>query len=131
MDSELSGMKIEKLNENNFHVWKVKIRTVLSIRELEIHLDAESSPIETESNYNDWWPNDSKARSFIGLSLSTNHLESRCQQEEQHHNDRDQQSIEKSKAVALIAKRSCGRGDCVHCRKHNDSSKYWKKFIHL
>ena len=237
MDSELSGIKIEKLNDSNFHIWKVKIQIVLSIRELEKNLEAKSTPAQTAPNYRDWWRSDAKARAFIGLSLSNNHLEqvqhsksakemwksvcdiyekhtllnqltarrrfytaamkesdkildfaarirhhssvlksmgttvndqdmamtflsglpdrfdvlisaldaisddkdkftfdfvvSRCQLEEQRHTDRDQQSMEKSEAAALISKRSRGRGNCIHYGKHDDSSKCWKKFPYL
>ncbi len=237
MDSGTASIKIEKLNENNFHIWKVKIRMILSIRELENHIDDTNSPAETEPGYAEWLRNDSKARAFIGLSLSDNHLEKvqhaltakdmwtcicdiyekhtllnqltarrrfytasmkesdkvldfsarvrlhaaslksmgnevtdqdmamtflsglpnrfdvlisaldamsvdeqkftfdfvvgRCQQEEQRHVDRDQKSIAKSEAAALLARKGKSKGDCIHCGKHNDSSKCWKKFPHL
>ena len=75
MDSESASIRIEKLNENNFHIWKVKIRMVLCIRELEQYLSDDKPPPETDSKYQEWIRNDSKARAFIGLSLTNNHLE--------------------------------------------------------
>ncbi len=75
MDSELSSIKIEKLNENNFHIWKVKMRMVLSIKELETHLHDDNPPATPDPSFKEWIRNDGKARAFIGLSLSNNHLE--------------------------------------------------------
>lgn len=47
---------------------------------------------------------------------------SRCQQEEQRHSDRDQQSFKKAEATALLTRKVRGKGDCVYCGNHKDSS---------
>lgn len=237
MESEQASIKIEKLHDSNFHIWKVKIRMVLSIRELDHYLDDDNPPTRTDPNYSDWLKKDKKARAFIGLSLSNNQFEqvqhassardmwkgvcdifekhtllnllaarrkfytttmkenekvlefsarvrqhastlksmgvevgdddmamtllsgltsrydglisaldaisddqekftyqfvvSRCQQEEQRHLQRDMEVMSKSETAALIARKTKPRGDCVHCGKHNNSNKCWKKFPHL
>ncbi len=75
MDSESSNFKIEKLNDQNFHVWKVKVRMLLSIKELDEHLDDSSPPEENNPKYHEWKKKDKKARAFIGLTLSNRHFE--------------------------------------------------------
>ena len=56
---------------------------------------------------------------------------SRCQQEEQRHIHRDQESIMKTETAALLATKGRPKGNCIHCGKHNDSSKCWRKYPHL
>lgn len=75
MDSESGSIKIEKLNDTNFHIWKVKIRMLLSIRELDQYLDDIQPPAVSDPIYKKWSTNDKKATAFIVLSLSTGHFE--------------------------------------------------------
>ena len=75
MESESSSIKIEKLNDSNFHIWKVKIKMVLSLRELDYLLDGGTLPTAKNSNYVSWIIKDKKARAIIGLSLSNSHFE--------------------------------------------------------
>ena len=56
---------------------------------------------------------------------------SRCKQEEHRHNQRDLRSLAESEAAALLASRGKSKGDCVHCGKHNNSNKCWRKFPHV
>eukprot|EP00171_Calliarthron_tuberculosum_P013213 IDg13213t1 len=34
--SEAGGLRVEKLNETNFHTWKTSIKLLLSVRELKL-----------------------------------------------------------------------------------------------
>lgn len=56
---------------------------------------------------------------------------SRCQQEEQRHAQRDQDTAQKTETAALLAARTRPKGDCEHCGKHNDSSRCYFKYPHL
>ena len=56
-------------------------------------------------------------------------VKSRCQQEEQRHIKRDEDTHKRSESAALLATRS--KEKCVHCGKHYDSSKCFKKYPHL
>ena len=42
----LGGFKIEKLGDDNFHVWKQKVELVLAFRELEDHITEHDLPVE-------------------------------------------------------------------------------------
>lgn len=74
MESERSGISIEKLRDDNFHTWKKRIRFVLSIRELDEFVD-EDPPNESSPEYKSWLKRDKKAQAVIGLSLTDTHLE--------------------------------------------------------
>ena len=74
MDSIASGIKIDKLNDSNFHAWKQKIQLLLSLRELDRFVE-EDPPARDSDEYPDWRKNDRKAMAIIGLSLSDAHLE--------------------------------------------------------
>ena len=56
-------------------------------------------------------------------------VKSRCQQEEQRHIKRDEDTHKKSESAALLATRS--KEKCEHCGKHYDSNKCYKKYPHL
>jgi hypothetical protein len=73
MESEHSSNKIEKLNSNNYHSWKIRIQHVLTLKDLEDFL-VEDSPTDT-SNASTWIKKDKKAQAIIGLSLSDELLE--------------------------------------------------------
>ena len=75
MDLEKSNIKIDKLNNSNFHVWKVKIRMVLCIRELDQFIDEESPPTESNTKYPELIRKDKKAHAYIGLSLCNSDFE--------------------------------------------------------
>eukprot|EP00737_Agarophyton_chilense_P003002 gb/GEZJ01003471.1/.p1 GENE.gb/GEZJ01003471.1/~~gb/GEZJ01003471.1/.p1 ORF type:complete len:730 (-),score=111.20 gb/GEZJ01003471.1/:63-2252(-) len=72
MDS-FSGVKIEKLVEDNFHVWKQKIELLLALKDLDGHLDSVRPTDEDELST--WKKKDAKARAIIGLTLSDEHLD--------------------------------------------------------
>eukprot|EP00171_Calliarthron_tuberculosum_P002491 IDg2491t1 len=48
--SDAGGIKVEKLNETNFHTWKTRIKLLLSVRELKAHIE-EDSPERDASSY--------------------------------------------------------------------------------
>ncbi len=75
METESSSIKIEKLYDSNFHIWKVKIKMVLSLRELDNLLDENNPPNPDHASYAAWIVKDKKARAPIGLSLSNSHFE--------------------------------------------------------
>ena len=41
MDESSSGVRIEKLNDSNYHAWKRKIQLVLSLRDLDDYIHEE------------------------------------------------------------------------------------------
>ncbi len=237
MESESNNLKIEKLNDTNFHLWKVKMRMILSIKELDEFIDSKKIPSPNDNAYIEWNRKDKKARAFIGLSLSNRHFEqvqhaatasemwnqvcniyekqtllnrlsarrrfysatmdetekllefagrirqyastlksmgvdvedqdmamtmlsglptrfdmlisaldaisddntkftfdfvvSRAQQEELRHLERLNQSVTKNDNAALLATRQKSKGDCIHCGRHNNSSKCWRKYPEL
>lgn len=74
MESGLGAVKVDKLNDSNFHSWKQKIQLLLSLRELDDFIHDDPPSIDSD-NYRDWCKNDRKAMAHIGLSLSDHHLE--------------------------------------------------------
>ena len=72
MDESSTSVKIEKLNDNNFHIWKQKIQLHLALRDLDQYID--SNPPTEEKELEIWNRGDRKARAIIGLSLSDEHL---------------------------------------------------------
>ena len=72
-DQNTSSIKIEKLNDNNFHAWKRKIQLVLALRDLDQYIDDDRPDGDAEQK--SWDKGDRKAQAIIGLSLSDEHLE--------------------------------------------------------
>lgn len=72
MDS-FGGIKIEKLGEDNFHVWKQKVELLLALKDLDDHL--ESTRPTDDDELSAWKKKDAKARAVIGLSISDEHLD--------------------------------------------------------
>ena len=68
------GFKIEKLGDDNFHVWKQKVELVLAFRELEDHITEHELP-SAPDKLREWKRRDAKARAVIGLTLSDDHLD--------------------------------------------------------
>ena len=68
-----SGVKIEKLGEDNFHVWKQKVELLLALKDLDEHLES-TRPTDGEE-LSAWKKKDAKARAVIGLTLSDEHLD--------------------------------------------------------
>ncbi len=64
-------MKIETLNDSNYHSWKIRIQHVLALKDLEEFLE-EDPPTETAA-LPPWQKKDKKARAVIGLTLSKRH----------------------------------------------------------
>ena len=73
MDESSGSVRIEKLNDTNFHAWKRKIQLLLAIRDLEDYIH-DDRPID-EASQKKWDRGDRKAQAAIGLSLSDEHLE--------------------------------------------------------
>ena len=73
MDESQGSVRIEKLNDSNFHSWKRKIQLLLAYRDLEDYIH-DDRPLDEESQKK-WDRGDRKAQAVIGLSLSDEHLE--------------------------------------------------------
>lgn len=73
----LSGLKIEKLNENSFHVWKQKVEFLLAFCELD---DAVLNSISAndKDEKREWNKGDAKAKAIIGTTLTDGHLDHVC-----------------------------------------------------
>lgn len=70
-----SGIKVEKLNENNFHIWKQKINLVLMYRDVDHVVKTQDVPEQGSEEFHKWNQCDRTARAIIGLSLSDQLLE--------------------------------------------------------
>ena len=69
-------VRIEKLNDSNFYVWKQKIQLLLALRDVDQYITDTECPEEDQSDdHKKWIRGDNKARTLIGLSLSDEHLE--------------------------------------------------------
>ena len=66
--------KIEKLGDDNYHVWKQKVELLLAFKELDDHITEPERPIDTD-NWSEWKKKDAKAKAIIGLTLSDDHLD--------------------------------------------------------
>ena len=78
MDLNKSTVNIEKLSDNNFHIWKKRIQFVLSYRELDDYIDEDPPERDTEDYpalYTAWKKKDKKTQAIIGLNLSDKYLE--------------------------------------------------------
>ena len=69
-----SGIRIDKLREDNFHTWKTRIQLVLSLKEVDSYISDDPPDRESDS-YSEWRKGDLKAKALIGLTLSDTHLE--------------------------------------------------------
>ena len=77
MDSN-SGIRIDKLREDNFHTWKTRIHLVFSLKELDNYLTDDPPARECDNypaTYAEWRKGDLKAKALIGLTLSDSYLE--------------------------------------------------------
>lgn len=68
-------MKIEKLTESNYHVWKQKIELVLTYRDVDLVVTEENFHEEGSPEYEKWVRADKLAQAIIGLTLSDDMLE--------------------------------------------------------
>ncbi len=73
MESDVSGFKIEKLSDSNYHAWKQKILHLLALKDLEDLI--EDDPPADAADLPTWAKRDKKAQAVIGLSLSDHLLE--------------------------------------------------------
>ena len=67
-----AGVRMEKLNDNNFHSWKQKIELVLGHREVDEMIDHQlcpNKPDEGTEELQKWLRKDKTARMTIGLTL--------------------------------------------------------------
>lgn len=74
MDFGKDELKISKLNDDNFHVWKSRILLVLALKELDQFI-VDNPPPASSDGYQKWQKSDNKAKAIIGLNLSDSHLE--------------------------------------------------------
>lgn len=60
MDS-LGGFKVEKLGDENFHIWRQKVELLLAFRELDDFISEEHIPTDPETLL-EWKKRDAKAK---------------------------------------------------------------------
>lgn len=63
--------------------------------------------------------------------FSFDFVNSRCHQGEQRQLQREHDSLQRAETAALIASKGKPKGTCIHCGRHNNSDKCWKKYPHL
>lgn len=73
--SNLGSITVDKLRDDNYHVWKHRIELVLGLRDLDEQLTDEPPPDRASDLYKTWHRKDKKAKGIIALSLSDDHLE--------------------------------------------------------
>lgn len=72
MASATTFSNVEKLNESNYELWKIQMKSVLVYNDLWQYVDGtEIKPLE---NAQDWVRKDSKALALINLSISHGQL---------------------------------------------------------
>lgn len=70
------SIRIDKLTDSNFYVWKQKIQLLLALRDVDQYIVEGRVPSEERAEERKKWiRGDSKAKALIGLSLSDEHLE--------------------------------------------------------
>ena len=74
MDSVQNALKIDKLRDDNFHVWKHRVQLVLALSEADEFIE-DDPPLDTDPEYKAWLKGDRKAQAIIGLTLSDSVLE--------------------------------------------------------
>lgn len=73
MESEHSSSKIDKLDNSNYHFWKIRIQHILALKDLENFL--EENPPSDSAKIAALTKKDKKAQAIIGLTLSNDLLE--------------------------------------------------------
>ena len=68
MDSDTAQVRIEQLNQSNFHTWKIRILHVLTLKGLENHVT--DDPTSDPESFPQWKKRDQKAQAHIALTLS-------------------------------------------------------------
>ena len=78
MDSatpNIGTIQVQKLRDDNYHVWKHRIELILGLRDLDECIDDEPPTPDTSEEYRTWKRRDKKAKGIIALSLGDDHLE--------------------------------------------------------
>ncbi len=76
MDSDSSSTRIEKLNNTNYHAWKIRIQHILALKDLDEFLTEDPPGQEApQIDIASWVKKDKKAQAIIGLTLSDELLE--------------------------------------------------------
>ncbi len=76
MDSDSTSTRIEKLNNINYHAWKIRIQHVLALKDLDDFLTEEPPKEDApKADVTAWNKKDKKAQAIIGLTLSDELLE--------------------------------------------------------
>lgn len=68
------GLRVDKLQRENFHSWKTQIQLLLSLRELDDYID-DDPPGRNSEDWKELNKGDRKEKAIIGISLSTENLE--------------------------------------------------------
>ena len=75
MDVGSSSIRVEKLNEHNFHAWKQKIQLLLAFKELDELIEDDPPRDTTSAEHAAWRRRDKKAQACIGFTLTDSFLE--------------------------------------------------------
>ena len=67
------GMNIERLREDNYHVWKHRVELALGLKDLDDYIEGEP-PLDFDE-YKTWQKGDKKARGVIAMAIQDEHLE--------------------------------------------------------
>ena len=65
------SVRIEKLTDSNFYVWKQKTQLLLALKDVsELVTEREHPGVPKSDEHKQWLRNDNKAKAIICLSLS-------------------------------------------------------------
>ena len=71
-----ASLRIEKLTDSNFYIWKQKIQLLLALKDVDHNvIESEVPGLPESDDRRTWLRGDIKAKAIIGLSLSDEHLE--------------------------------------------------------
>ena len=73
--SSIGTIQVQKLRDDNYHVWKHRIELILGLRDLDDCIEDEPPTPDTSDEYLAWRRRDKKAKGIIALSLGDDHLE--------------------------------------------------------
>ena len=71
-----ASVRIEKLTDSNFYIWKQKIQLLLALKDVDLQvIESEVPGVSDSDDRRTWLRGDNKGKVIIGLSLSDEHLE--------------------------------------------------------
>lgn len=71
----LGSLKIDKLAENNYHIWRQKVELLLSFKELGDHIKENDTDQGDHQDPAKWTRDNAKAMAVIGLTINDEYLE--------------------------------------------------------